>query len=100
MHVTREVTLCFVTAFCAGDQSPISLAVALASECATGLYARHWIASPCVYLRMPSALAVQIIMVLSAPPDANRFPSRAYATAYSTSLCPLSDESCSPLVAS
>lgn len=33
-------------------------------------------------------LLVQIITVLSAPPEANLFPSWQYATAYTASLCP------------
>ncbi len=37
---------------------------------------------------MPSNSDVQIITVLSAPPEANRFESRAYFTQYTVSLCP------------
>ena len=37
----------------------------------------HIMESLWLYLRMPSALEVQMITVLSSPPDANRFPSVA-----------------------
>ncbi len=137
---TVDLTLCLATDFCSGDHNPTSDEVALASCCVTGLYDRHWMASLCVYLRMPSAckgqesgpgprncyelrmpssragwvlgcqqldtqapnprarpfantcnqkgsrppspptLLVQMITVLSAPPEANRLPFCAYAT--------------------
>lgn len=48
-------TLCLATLFCSGDHSPTSDAVALASCCVTGLYDMHWMASLCVYFRIPSA---------------------------------------------
>ncbi len=35
-----------------------------------------------MYLRMPSRASVQMMTVLSAPPEANRLPSRAKATQY------------------
>jgi len=76
MHKIRELTLCFATDFCSGDQRPKSDAVAEASCCVTELYERHWIESLWEYLRMPSALLVQMMIVLSAPPEANRLPSR------------------------
>ena len=64
-------TLCLATDFWSGLQKPKSVAVALASTWVTGLYATHWMVSWCIYLRMPSALCVQMITALSAPPDAN-----------------------------
>ena len=96
MQRMREETLCLATLFCSGDHSPKSPAVPLASCCDTALYARHWIESLCEYLRMPSALAVQMMMFLSSLPDANRFPSLEYATQYSVFLCPFSECSRSP----
>ena len=80
MQRMREGTLCFATDFCSGDHSPKSLAVPEASCCETGLYDMHMMESLWLYLRMPSALLVQIIIVLSAPPDAKRLPSRENAT--------------------
>ena len=77
MQRMREGTLCFATDFCSGDHSPKSLAVPEASCCETGLYDMHIMESLWLYLRMPSALEVQMITVLSSPPDANRFPSVA-----------------------
>ena len=80
MQRMREGTLCFATDFCSGDHSPKSLAVPEASCCETGLYDMHMMESLWLYLRMPSALAVQMMTVRSSPPEAKRLPSLAYAT--------------------
>ena len=77
MLKTFPVTRCFATAFCSGDHSPKSDAVADASCGPRGLYARHWMASPWLYRSTPSPLSVQMITVLSAAPDAKFLPSRA-----------------------
>jgi len=42
-------------------------------------------------LRTPSKLSDQMMTLLSAEPDANRFPSLAYATQYTVPLWPLRD---------
>lgn len=86
MQSTLPLTLCFCTDFCSGAQSPKSLAVADASCMEHGLNARHCTDSLWLYLRMPSASDVQIMMVLSAPPDANLVPSKLQDTAYTASL--------------
>ena len=64
----------------------VSLAVADASCIKQGLNARHCTDSLWLYLRMPSASDVQMMMVLSAPPDANLDPSKLHDTAYTASL--------------
>lgn len=51
-----------------------------ASCCVTGLYSSFWIVSLCPYFRIPSAAAVQMIMDLSALPEANRSPSLDQST--------------------
>ena len=86
MQRTLLLTLCFCTDFCCGAQSPKSLAVADASCIEQGLNARHCTDSLWLYLRMPSASDVQMMMVLSAPPDANLDPSKLHDTAYTASL--------------
>ena len=99
-QMIRLPTLCFTTLFSSGDHSPKSEAVALASCWVTGLYASDWIVSLWWYFRIPSALSVHTMIVLSAPPLANRFPFEAYATQNTASLCPFKLCSRSPSAAS
>ena len=75
-HRILAGTLCFCTDFCSGDHRPKSDAVQEASCCVTGLYTSFWMVSLWLYFRIPCALSVQMMMVLSAPPDAKRLPSR------------------------
>ena len=81
-----EYILCLLTDFCSFAHRPKSVAVHEASISVVGLYTTHWIESLCEYFRMPSALFVQMMIVLSSPPDAKRLPSREYSTAHTVSL--------------
>ena len=53
-----------------------------------------------VYFKMPSSLFVQMMTLLSAEPEANRFPSLAYATQKTVSLWPFKGWTIVPSLAS
>mmetsp|Transcript_18012 Transcript_18012/g.26404 ORF Transcript_18012/g.26404 Transcript_18012/m.26404 type:complete len:238 (-) Transcript_18012:142-855(-) len=99
-HRMRDCTLCFCTALASGDHSPKSDAVHDMSCCVTGLYASFWIGSLWLYFSCPSASEFQMIMVLSAPPEAKNLPFEEYATVNTVPLCPRSDCSKSASTAS
>lgn len=100
-QLTLPPILCFCTAFCSEDHTAISESAQLKSWCDTGLNCTDCTASLCLklkriftiaiiefllkdqqqkkktyeYFKIPSNFEVHIMTVLSAPPDANFFPS-------------------------
>jgi hypothetical protein len=78
MHKMRLVTGLFGTDRISGDHNPKSTSEPDANCSVTELYARAWIVVVCVNLSIPWAALLQMMTVLSAPPDAKRVPSAAY----------------------